>query len=73
MEKTSFILFGSFLALFPQLTVAQNPEYVDPGNVRGDEDTLYLWEDPTYYVPFLIVVVLIIAFFLFRKKRKQNT
>jgi hypothetical protein len=50
----------------------QNPEYVDPGNVRGDEDTIELWERPEVYVPVVIIVVLLVAFGWLRSKKRKR-
>jgi len=70
IRKIGVSILLTFLALSG---IAQNPEYVDPGNVRGDEGTTYLWENPTYYVPVLVVVVLVVALGLFRRSRRNKS
>jgi hypothetical protein len=70
MEKISLVLASVFLSA---VSIAQNPEYVDPGNSRGDEDTLYLWENPTYYVPVLVIIVLLVGFAVIKRTRKNKS
>jgi len=45
---------------------AQTPTHVDPG--QGD-DTIYLWENPLYLVPIVILIALLILFAWIKKKK----
>jgi len=72
MEKIRLFLIAFALSFTSHPLVAQNPDFVDPGNARGDESTKYLWENPEYYIPVLVIVVLIVSYGIFKKSRKKN-
>jgi hypothetical protein len=57
------------ILFFAASASAQQPDELDPGNVRGDEGTVDLWEQPEVYVPVLVIVVLLVAFAWLKKKR----
>lgn len=71
MKRLKAIGTSFLLAVLTLSGIAQNPDFVDPGNVRGDEGTVSLWENPTYYVPVLVVVVLVASFWFIRKRKKK--
>jgi len=71
MDKIKSIFATLFFTLVSIQSFSQNPDYVDPGNVRGDEGTVYLWENPTFYIPVLVVVIFVVALALIRKKRSS--
>jgi hypothetical protein len=69
------LTFLSTMALLGATTLfAQNPEYVDPGNVRdrNQDDSVYLWDHPEVFIPLVIVVVLIIAFIWLRTRNRSK-
>jgi len=45
---------------------AQTPTHIDPG--QGDE-SIYLWENPAYIIPIVVVIALLILFAWIRKKK----
>jgi len=51
--------------LIPLLS-AQTPTHIDPG--QGDE-SIYLWENPLYLIPIVVVIALLILFAWIRKKK----
>jgi len=69
-EKTIFSLTSIFLT--PLILFSQVPDEVDPGNARGDEGTVDLWEQPEVYVPVLVIVVLLITFSWLRRKNRSK-
>lgn len=44
----------------------QAPTHIDPG--QGDE-SIYLWENPYYIIPIVLIIALLILFAWIRKKR----
>jgi hypothetical protein len=46
--------------------LAQTPTHIDPG--QGDK-SVDLWENPTYIIPIVIVIALLILFAWIRKKK----
>lgn len=72
MKRFTSVCTVIILTLFTLSGYSQNPDYVDPGNVRGDEGTAYLWENPNYYIPVMVVVILVVAIGIMRR-RKNNT
>lgn len=69
MEKIKALSTGFLFSLIALMASSQNPDYVDPGNVRGDEDTTYLWENPEYYIPVVIVIIVLVAIGIMRRKK----
>lgn len=72
MDKIKVITTGVLFSLFDLAASSQNPDYVDPGNMRGDEGTAYLWENSEYYIPVLVVVIVLVAFRIRRKKKNSS-
>ncbi|MGB6037943.1 MAG: hypothetical protein WBG42_16830 [Cryomorphaceae bacterium] len=52
--------------MIPKLLSAQTPTHIDPG--QGDE-SIYLWENPLYLIPVVILIALLILFAWIRKKK----
>lgn len=71
MKKIIGFCTAVLLTLTTITGFSQNPENIDPGNVRGDEGTVYLWENPTYYIPVLVIVVLLVGLFALKKSKKS--
>jgi hypothetical protein len=73
MEKIRIFSVGFMLSFLPSVIHGQIPYGVDPGNARGEEGTLYLWEKPEIYVPVLLVVGIALIIFGYQKKKRKKT
>jgi hypothetical protein len=72
MDKLKAIFTSASFSLLTLSCFSQNPNHIDPGNVRGDEGTTYLWGNPTYYIPVLAIAVLLVAFGIYRRTKKKG-
>lgn len=54
--------------MIPTLLSAQTPTHVDPG--AGDQ-SIYLWDNPTYLIPIVLLIAAVILFFWTRKKKES--
>jgi hypothetical protein len=69
MKKLKYSLIAFLFTMTAVVGSSQIPDNVDPGNARGDEGTIQLWENPSIYIPFLIVVAVIIGVVIYRSKK----
>jgi hypothetical protein len=52
--------------MIPTILNAQTPTHIDPG--QGDQ-SIYLWDNPTYLIPIVLLLAAIILFVWIRKKK----
>jgi hypothetical protein len=52
--------------MIPTSLNAQTPTHIDTGQ---GEDSIYLWENPLYLIPVIILIALLILFVWIRKKK----
>lgn len=72
MKFIQQLTFYTFYYGMVSTTIAQQPDGLDPGNPRGTEGTINFWDDPGMYIPSILIIILLLVLFWLGRKRKRR-